>query len=83
MLAGRAQCGCQAERIGAVRVETGRAIHDQPKGLDLEQLDAEAVMEVPDREMLSVVSTGVLPTGVALAAGLLVDGQLHPMMASR
>lgn len=66
-----------------MRFEATQAIQDQPKGLDLEELDAEAVMEVPDREMLSVVSTGVLPTGVALAAGLLVNGQLQPIPAGR
>ena len=53
------------------------AIQEERHELTLEELEAEAVIEVPGREILSVVGVGLLPTGVSLAAGLLPDGDLQ------
>ena len=52
---------------------------DQRNGLDLEELETQAAIEVPGRELLSVMGVGFLPAGVMVAAGLLPDSDLQPM----
>jgi len=49
-----------------------RPVEDPTEELDLTELDEQHVVELPDREAISVVNGAVaLPAGAALSAGLL------------